>query len=513
MHTTTERQAPGWLLPRPHAIAPAADDLRLLAGMPVRLRGPTGSGLHDISAQLGEMVQRRHALTLAFAVEQAAAYELLIGAPTVAAATPAAATPEAYTLSVTASGAAASAIDEAGLRWAAMSFFQLCYRQDADVIAAGCHIDDAPRYPWRGFMVDAGRAPSSLASLKRLISLCASFKLNHCVYREGDDELNAVAYSTTPLGSQNPCALSLDELDALIDHGRRHGVAVVPEIECLGHSQAKARHFPELVEGGIQTRYGDVATHTRKAHLRPSDPRSYDLLACIFQEWLPRQQTDYVHLGMDEVALPEAVQRAHLAGLLPRLEDLGRTHGRDLQPIVWADAPQTPDGWEARVVRCLWHYAEHNDIGRLGLDNSHLIGQGLLDLVAPGCEQQVIMAGGSGSFHRPYGKNGIEVAIENLADWSRFGREHPNFIGLLAVQWGGNMLDMWLPDFIAAADFGWTPPEAFSMNEYDKLVHEHMVGLDPVFPRVREAADAPCWDGIWLRDGRFHHEVAPAGEE
>lgn len=115
--------------------------------------------------------------------------------------------------------------------------------------------------------------------------------------------------------------------------------------------------------------------------------------------------------------------------------------------------------------------------------------------------------------HHPRGKSGIEVAIENLAAWARLGATHVNFIGLLAVQWGSNMLELWLPDFIAAADFGWTPPAApVHMNGYCALVHEHIYGLDRTFPRVSEPADAPCWDAIWLRDGRFHRDLMAAAE-
>ena len=47
-------------------------------------------------------------------------------------------------------------------------------------------------------MIDSGRAPNSLPQIKRILRICSAFKLNLCIFREGDDELNAVRYRTNP---------------------------------------------------------------------------------------------------------------------------------------------------------------------------------------------------------------------------------------------------------------------------------------------------------------------------
>lgn len=118
------------------------------------------------------------------------------------------------------------------------------------------------------------------------------------------------------------------------------------------------------------------------------------------------------------------------------------------------DAPETPAPFKSKVIRCLWEYADGLEVG----ESLHLFRQGIRALSEPGCTERVFMAGGSTSRHTPLSKSSRLDAYRNLADWSRWGADRPNFTGLLAVQWGGNMLDEWLPDFLAAAEFGWTPP-------------------------------------------------------
>jgi hypothetical protein len=83
-----------------------------------------------------------------------------------------------------------------GLLWGAMTLRQLVTRDARDLRIRGVRVLDKPRYPWRGFMIDSGRAPNSLPKLKRIIRVCSAFKLNFLVFREGDDELNAVRYGS-----------------------------------------------------------------------------------------------------------------------------------------------------------------------------------------------------------------------------------------------------------------------------------------------------------------------------
>jgi hypothetical protein len=118
------------------------------------------------------------------------------------------------------------------------------------------------------------------------------------------------------------------------------------------------------------------------------------------------------------------------------------------------------------------------------------------------------MSGGSGSQHLPYAKISYDKAFLNLAAWARWGDRRKNFIGLMAVQWHGNMLDDWLPDYAAAADYAWTPPRSTPPFAPEMArVRRHLARLaDAAKPR-RSELDPPCWDGIWLKRRWWYRDV------
>ena len=393
-----------------------------------------------------------------------------------------------------------------GLLWGAMTLRQLLFRDQRGVFVQGARTTDWPRYRWRGFMIDSGRSPNSLPKIKRIIRICSALKLNFLVFREGDDEMCAVRYRTNRLGEDNPYALTVDDVADLVSYADRYGITVVPEIESLGHSTAKGFHYPDLVNGGFEHDYPGIGIHIRKSHLVPADPRSYALLESIYDEWFSVTRCTLVHLGLDEVRLPAEDQAHHLEGLLPVVEEVARKHGIEATPIVWADAPRTPEPYRDRVIRCLWAYGDDKE--QVGLNNPHLVRQGLVELSEPGCAEQVFMAAGSGSLHTPDGKTPYDLAFRNLAQWAMWGNDRPNFVGLLAVQWSGNMLDDWLPDFAAAADVAWNPPE--SIPDFDSQMASVRAQLfrlkDAASPDPAEA-DLPAWDGILLRDGEWWRDI------
>jgi hypothetical protein len=369
-------------------------------------------------------------------------------------------------------------------------------------------------------MIDSGRSPNSLAQMKRIVRVCSALGLNFVVFREGDDEMCAVRYRTNRLGSKDPYALTMDQVEELVEYADSYGIAVVPEIESLGHSTAKGRYYPELVSGGFEHSYEGIGAHVRKSHLAPGDPRSYELLESIYDEWFAILKSPLVHLGLDEVRLPAEEQARHLEGLLAVVDRVAARHGKEITPIVWADAPRTPERWRDRVIRCLWAYGD--DKMRVGYQNEHLIRQGLRELSAcdyasggssprrmgAGCTERVFMAAGSGSGHTPYSKTDYEHAFLNLAEWAMWGKDRPSFEGLVAVQWSGNMLDEWLPDFACAAEVAWTPPDEIPEFEAQMArVRERLSRIKDASDPSPDEVDAHAWDGIWLRDGEWFEDI------
>jgi hypothetical protein len=425
--------------------------------------------------------------------------------------------PEGYVLHVYGDAAVVASSTAQGLFWGAMTLRQLVLSDEDGIWLPGVCIEDWPRYQWRGFMVDSGRSPNSLAKIKRVIRICSSFKLNFMVFREGDDELSSVRYRSNRLGSGNPYAFTPDQVRDMIEYAARYGITVIPEVESLGHSTAKGLDYPDLVSGGFEHKYGDLVTHIRKSHLAPADPRSYELLESVYDEWFSllgdgedtngyERPRALIHLGLDEVRLDPEPQARHLEGLLRTVDRVGTQHGIEAAPIVWADAPPTPPEFADRVIRCLWHYGDTKD--KVNYDNAHLIRQGLRELTEGHRHDRVFMAAGSGSGHTPYSKSDYPGAFENLAQWAAWGRDLPNFIGLLAVQWSGNMLDDWLPDFAEAAEVSWNPPDEVPDFEPEfERVKAQLARLKDAASPCPDEVDPPAWDGIFLKNGEWYHDI------
>lgn len=424
---------------------------------------------------------------------------------------------EGYVIEVTRDAAVVTAATPQGLFYGAMTLRQLVDKDAEGLWLPLVNIEDWPRYRWRGFAIDSGRAVNNMAKIKRVIRVCSTFKLNFLLFREGDDELAAVKYRTNRLGSGNPYAFTMDQIKELIEYAERYGVMVIPEVESLGHSTAKGFDYPELVSGGFEHKYGELVTHIRKSHLTPADPKSFELLESIYDEWFSLAEPEslsqdgggrsyMIHLGLDEVRLDAEIQAKHLEGLLPVVDRVGKKHLLEVTPIVWADAPSTPPEFADRVIRCLWHYGDT----QWGVDyeNAHLIRQGLRELTEGTRHDWVFMAAGSGSGHTPYSKSDYPGSFDNLAQWAIWGKELPNFIGLLAVQWSGNTLDQWLPDFAAAADVAWNPPDSKPEFEgwFDRIKRQLARLNDAANPSPDEV-DPECWDGIWLKDGDWYHDI------
>jgi len=393
-----------------------------------------------------------------------------------------------------------------GLLWGMMTLKQIVTSPAVAKGAVPCmQIQDKPHYIWRGFQIDAGRAPLSMGLIKRMIRICSVFKLNQVYFREGDDELNAVKYDNLPLGHKNPGALTINQIKELIDYAEKYGIDFIPEIESLGHVSAKAFHYPDLFEGGFQEEYWEGFSHTRKSHFKIDEPGSYDLLGSIYDEWFAILKTPMIHLGLDEVRLPGEKQAKHLLKLLPLADKVGQKYGKKITFLMWSDAPPVPEEYIDQTIRCLWEYGDGD---KIGLENKHLLKQGLKEYSRKDCKQIVIMAVGSGSKHEPYLFTGQKRAYRNTAEWALWGKDRSNFKGIYSVQWHGNSLDLWVPNYLMTADMGWNPPEEMPdiKSELSRIrMHLNMI-RDATNPNPDEV-DRPVWDGIWLDGDQWGQDI------
>lgn len=172
-------------------------------------------------------------------------------------------------------------------------------------VIPSCRVQDAPAYPVRGFLLDAGRKWYSLEYLKDLCTYASFFKISEFHYHASDNyplsrgpdvPWNEV-YSQFALRPENPElmplvrsvneTLSRTDFDEFQHHCAQRGVTVIPEIESPGHCLAVTKWKPEL------------ALEARDL-LNLSHPETKPLMKSIWTEFLPWFHTKEVHIGADE---------------------------------------------------------------------------------------------------------------------------------------------------------------------------------------------------------------------
>ncbi len=293
--------------------------------------------------------------------------------------------PEAYALNVTPQGARISANDERGLFYGAVTLWQLMTGDSGKTIRVpALRIDDAPRFVWRGLMLDSARHFQSIDEIKQLLDAMAWHKLNTFHWHLTDDQgwrieirkypkLTQVGGCRIPAGdggidprSGKPrpyCGYYTQaQIRDVVRYAAERHIEVVPEIDVPGHAQAAVAAYPKLgnVEGSTRVST-DWGVHT---YLFNAEEDTFRFLENVLSEVVDLFPGRYVHIGGDEAVKqqwqqsPRVQARMRALGvanetelqgyLVKRLETFLQAHGKRL--IGWDEILESELPPEATVM-------------------------------------------------------------------------------------------------------------------------------------------------------------------
>ena len=110
-------------------------------------------------------------------------------------------------------------------------------------------IQDRPRFPWRGLLIDAGRHFEPVEVIKRELDAMAAVKLNVLHWHLSEDQGFRVESRKFPklheLGSDGQY-YTQDQLRDVVEYARMRGIRVVPEFDMPGHVTSWVVGYPEL---------------------------------------------------------------------------------------------------------------------------------------------------------------------------------------------------------------------------------------------------------------------------
>jgi glycosyl hydrolase family 20 len=372
---------------------------------------------------------------------------------------PGAAKAEGYRLSLGPAGAEIVASDEPGLFYGVQTLLQIFVLHTGDELPR-VTIADWPHYRTRSFMVDLGRAPYSLALLKRTVRILALLKMNMLHVHLNDDALNGLRFKALPLGSENPGAITVKEFGELVRYARKSHVTVMPEIECWGHAASFIYHYPELYGGAGM--WGGMSFGMGE--------ETFEFFAAVFDELVPVLEKECpVHVGLDEAlwtvlpTVPESERDNYSpSGLVDRLYKIlqraGRKHGKKITMHLWADhaGRPLPKAIEKKVVIEPWMYFEYR---------------------ADDIRKRVEKYGGRGKtpFMMGAGMSSVHFGGHFGATraWCQLAKDQPNAEGVTICLWECNDLAGRLVGLYGGADHAWTPDTPAPID--GDTVHERLL--------------------------------------
>jgi hexosaminidase len=242
---------------------------------------------------------------------------------------------EGYELTVTPGSVVIRAPQQAGLFYGAQTFLQLLPPEifstnvvtKADWQAPCVHIEDWPRFAWRGMMLDVSRHFQGKEFVESYLDQMAMHKLNIFHWHLVDDQgwrleikkypkLTSVgAWRKQPGYTENNGVYggfyTQDDIREVVAFASARHITIVPEIEIPGHSQAAIAAYPELSCSGQpgfveyfnefpaapQTKWPSNSCNVFCA----SNPKTLEFLEDVLTETMQLFPGKYIHIGGDEV--------------------------------------------------------------------------------------------------------------------------------------------------------------------------------------------------------------------
>ncbi len=259
---------------------------------------------------------------------------------------------ENYTLEVDASRARLTAVNPLGILRGMETFLQLVDQDEKGFGISAVSIQDSPRFPWRGLMLDVSRHWMPIDVVKRTIDGMAAVKMNVFHWHLSDDQGFRVESKVYPklhqMGSDGNF-FTQKQVREVIDYAKDRGIRVVPEFDVPGHTTSWLVGYPELgTEPGpyqIERKWGIF-----DPVLDPTKEGTYQFLDGLILEMARLFDDEYFHVGGDEVegkqwlASPR-VQAFMKQNNLKDRHELQRYFNRRLQPIVRKHGKRT-EGWD-----------------------------------------------------------------------------------------------------------------------------------------------------------------------
>src|SRR6266699_6317884 len=300
---TTAQQPALNLMPFPASVQSGTGSLRVDSSFSVALSGHTEPRLDRAVARFLRQLARQTALPLSLKPVKAAKATLVVQTDHASKEIQEVGEDESYVLEMGANGAKLTAPTVLGTLRGLQTFLQLVDVSPDGFAAPSVTIQDKPRFPWRGLMIDSARHFIPLDVIRRNLDGMEAVKMNvfhwHLSENQGFRVESKKLPKLTGLGSGGQYHLQ-EEIRDLIAYAHDRGIRVVPEFDMPGHSSSWFVGYPDLASGKgpyeIERKWGIF-----DAAMYPTSEKVYKFLDDLIGEMARIFPDHYFHIGGDEV--------------------------------------------------------------------------------------------------------------------------------------------------------------------------------------------------------------------
>lgn len=210
---------------------------------------------------------------------------------------------ESYQLQVDDQRITLSAAQQLGILRGLETLLQLIGTQEKPLQLPQVTIQDFPRFPWRGVLLDSSRHFLSIDTLKRQLDAMAAAKYSIFHWHLTDDQgwrFESARYPKLHRLASDGQFYTRKQMREIVAYARARGIQVLPEIDMPGHASAIAVAYPELMSApgpyNMEYRWG-----VHKPTLDPTNEKVYAFIDALIAEVAAIFPFEYLHMGGDEV--------------------------------------------------------------------------------------------------------------------------------------------------------------------------------------------------------------------
>lgn len=429
---------------------------------------------------------------------------------------------EGYRLSVTTDGVALTAGTGPGLFYGVQTLLQLLPPEvfSAKVVEGvrwsipAVRIEDRPRFPWRGLMLDVSRHFFNKQEIQNFLDLMAQHKLNTFHWHLTDDQgwrieikrypkltefgawrkeigFGFDAKESTAYGSDGRYGgfFSQDDVREIVAYAKQRYITIVPEIEMPGHAAAALAGYPELsCSGGPFTT--DLQGGVHAGIYCAGNDAAFEFLQNVLLEVCELFPSRYIHIGGDEVGkntwkkCEKCQARIRQEGLkgekelqsyfIRRIEKFLNAHGRTV--IGWDEILEGGLAPNATVMS--WRGIK----GGVAAANA---GHNVVMTPTSNCyfdDRQAPMG-------EPRAHGGNVLSLEKVYRYEPVPKEIAADKVKHILGAGGNLWSEYIPNYAhvqymayprgcAMAEVTWTKPERKNWDDFQRRLETHLKRLD-----------------------------------